>query len=181
MSNSDGATAAPTAVTRLWSNRRNLVSLGIGLVVLLSAFLAFSNNRADTAASPALTESSTSLAVATGDLVEQTVANDMANRATGGYVPGVGMVVTAEIPELAVTDIETWASQILVEAGTASQQLPPGEQIVFLLDIAAPTRISRLISFDPTELTDAGQMVRRDAPAVSTAPLQPVFETQPGE
>lgn len=179
MSTSQPAAVMPASATSSESGLRTLVTIGIALAVVVSAFLALTQN-SDVAASTR-SDSAPALAVATSDLVERVVADDLATRATGGYVPGVGIIVTAELGELAVGDIDAWTRSLVADSADSVLGLGEGEEIVFLLDIAEPTRTSRLVSLDPSDLDASGTMTRREAPAISTAPLRPVFEPAPNE
>ena len=97
---------------------------------------------------------------------------------TGGYIPGVGIVVTAEVEQLASDGIVGWATGI-VEDSPMVISLLGNEEVVFLLDIASPSRTSRLIALTPSDLDADGDMTRREAPATSTAPLLPTFDDTP--
>lgn len=169
----------PPSVPRSESGLRTLVTVGIAFAVIVSAFLAFTQSPEVAAASRP--ESAAALAVATSDLVERTASDELVTRATGGYVPGVGIVITVELGELSVADIDAWTRALIAEAPSSISALSEGEEIVFLLDIAEPTRTSRLVSLDPSDLDASGTMIRREAPAISTAPLRPVFEPAPSE
>ena len=119
------------------------------------------------------------LAVATGELVDTVVGDDRVTRATGGYVAETGAVLTVEVDELPPDEIDAWASALVRDGGPIAVDLPDGEKVIFLLDIAQPSRVSRLVAIDPEQLDAPGADALQEAPAISTAPLRPTFEPLP--
>lgn len=120
-----------------------------------------------------------SLSVTSSELAQAAHQKDGVHGATGGYVPGVGIVITTEIDEIEASDISDWTRSLISDVANIGQ-LPEGEEVIFLLDVARPSRTSRLVSLNPAELNEAGQMMGRQAPATSTTPLVAQFEAAPG-
>lgn len=175
----DGTAVGSTTVAS--NAAANLRVLAICAFVAIAAFMAFGRSSdAVEGASAAAPDRDTAaaLAVATSDLVELTAGRDEVSKATGGYIPGVGIVVTAELEQLASDGIVDWATGI-VEDSPMVISLLGSEEVVFLLDIASPSRTSRLIALSPSDLDAEGGMTRREAPATSTAPLLPTFDDTP--
>lgn len=150
-----------------------VVFLAVAAVIALgggeSIPLTQSNVSADVAAS---------LSVTSSELAQAAYEQDGVHGATGGYVPGVGIIVTTEIEELDADELSGWTRSLITEVGNVDQ-LPIGEEIIFLLDVAQPTRTSRLVSMNPAEVGEAGEMMGREAPATSTTPLVAKFEAMP--
>lgn len=153
-------------------------TVGVVLALLLAAYLALTSSPTEPA-TRASTSDAAGLAVATSDLVNQVAAVDDVRRVTGGYVPSVGVVLTTQVDRLASTGIDGWVGEQLAGQQTLIELLDPAEDVIFLLDIAEPERISRLVAVSPSEISPTGTMASREAPAISTAPLQPSFEPLP--
>lgn len=120
-------------------------------------------------------ELSASLAVTSSDLAQATSDADGVITATGGYVPGVGIVITAEIDELGSGTITEWTRSVLANVSTVGR-LPVEEEVIFLVGVDDAANTSRLVSFKPSEISDSGVIDAREAPATSTAPTRPEFE-----
>lgn len=153
-------------------------TVGVFVALMLAAYLALTSSPTEPA-----TRSSTSdaagLAVVTGDLVNLVAGVDDVSRVTGGYVPNVGVVLTTQVDQLESARIDDWVAERLAGQQALIDLLDPAEDVIFLLDIAEPERISRLVAISPGEISPTGTMASREAPAISTAPLQPTFEPLP--
>ncbi len=145
------------------------------LALLIAIFVAMTSDPSKPA-TRASSSDAAGLAVAAGDLVNQVAGIDIVQRVTGGYVPDVGVVVTTEVDRLASSEIDGWIADQVAGQQALIELLDPAEDVIFLLDIAEPERISRLVAVSPNEISPAGTMTSREAPAISTAPLQPTFE-----
>lgn len=150
-------------------NRRSILVL---LAVLGSLFLAIAGTRnaLDRPVIAENTDAAAALQLTTNDMVQKIAGQGGVQRAAGGYVPGQGVFITAEMSELASGDVEQWARGQVNQAAEGLLDLPPGEEVVFLLDIGLPQRTSRLLSIDPSLGT--GQR----APATSTTPITVTFD-----
>ena len=157
---------------------RTARTVGVALALLLAAYLAMTSSPTEPA-TRASTSDAAGLAVATGDLVNRVAAVDDVSRVTGGYVPNVGVVLTTQVEQLSSADIDGWVADQLAGQQALIDLLDPAEDVIFLLDIAQPERISRLVAVSPSEISRTGAMASREAPAISTAPLQPTFEPLP--
>ena len=157
---------------------RTARTVGVALALLLAAYLAMTSSPTEPA-TRASTSDAAGLAVATGDLVNRVAAVDDVSRVTGGYVPNVGVVLTTQVEQLSSADIDGWVADQLAGQQALIDLLDPAEDVIFLLDIAQPERISRLVAVSPSEISPTGAMASREAPAISTAPLQPTFEPLP--
>ena len=157
---------------------RTARTVGVALALLLAAYLAMTSSPTEPA-TRASTSDAAGLAVATGDLVNRVAAVDDVSRVTGGYVPNVGVVLTTQVEQLSSADIDGWVADQLAGQQALIYLLDPAEDVIFLLDIAQPERISRLVAVSPSEISPTGAMASREAPAISTAPLQPTFEPLP--
>lgn len=155
-------------------------SIAVALFVGVAILMALGGKDAVMPTSAASRDSAAGLAVAGADLAQAAHDADGVRGATGSYVPGVGIVVTTEIAELSASELSTWARERVTEVGRIDG-LPEDEEVIFLIDVARPVRTSRLVSFQPSELDPAGQMTGREAPATSTAPRAPEFETPDGD
>lgn len=129
-------------------------------------------------ASDTSAELTASLSVTGSDLAQAASATDGVTRATGGYVPGVGIVITAEINDMAATQISAWTESI-VGSSDDVYRLPAEEEVIFLVGVNDEIRTSRLVSYRPSDAVDAGEMAPREAPATSTAPTAPAFDASP--
>ena len=123
-------------------------------------------------------ELTASLAVTGSDLAQAASDSDGVTRATGGYVPGVGIVVTAEINDMATTQISTWTESVM-DGFDGIYRLPSEEEVIFLVGVNDSMRSSRLVSYRPSDAANGGVMTAREAPATSTAPSLPAFDASP--
>lgn len=123
-------------------------------------------------------ELTASLAVTGSDLAQAASDSDDIVRATGGYVPGVGIVITAEINEMASTDISKWTESVIADVDGV-YRLPVEEEVIFLVGVNDGIRSSRLVSYRPSDAAGGGAMTAREAPATSTAPTAPAFDASP--
>lgn len=153
-------------------------TVGVLVALMLAAYLALTSSPTEPA-TRASTSDAAGLAVVASDLVNRVADVDDVSRITGGYVPNVGVVLTVQVDRLTSGDIEEWVTEQLAGEQALIELLDPTEDVIFLLDIAAPERISRLVAVSPSEISPTGAMASREAPAVSTAPLQPTFEPLP--
>jgi len=153
-------------------------TIGVLVALALAAFLALTSSPTEPATGSS-TSDAAGLAVATGDLVNRVAAVDDVTRVTGGYVPNVGVVLTTQVDELTSGGIDEWVAEQLAGQQALIDLLDPAEDVIFLLDIAEPERISRLVAVSPGEISPTGAMTSREAPAISTAPLRPTFEPLP--
>ncbi|MEM7092257.1 MAG: hypothetical protein AAF567_04580 [Actinomycetota bacterium] len=169
--------APPPSVDDVPPMLRTVRTVGVAVALLVAAFLALSGSGDSATASVTTGRDTAGLAVATDDLVNRIAAADDVARVTGGFVPGVGVVITAEIEELTSAQIDTWTGNALRGETLIAGQLDETEEVIFLLDIAQPERVSRLVAVSSTDI-QGGSVVVREAPAISTAPLIPTFEPQ---
>ena len=87
-------------------------TVGVLLALVLAAYLALTSSPTEPA-TRASTSDAAGLAVATGDLVNRVAGTDDVSRATGGYVPNVGVVLTTRVDQLASSDIDGWVADQL--------------------------------------------------------------------
>lgn len=141
----------------------------LALVVLAGGFVILSQLGVGRNGTAGVAEDSSVLAVVAGDLVNASKEDSGAADAIGGYLPGVGIVMTVHLDDLEVDQMEGWVAEHLNSFADRISMLPNGEAVVVTLDVKGPNQVARVWSLQPADIERTEGWERLVAPATFIA------------